>query len=249
MDYIAFSDESYTTDRFRSIACFSFLSTKLQSINNKLTKLLYESEVKEFKWKKLKNAKYRLCSIKLVRALWEFIEIADARLDVVIWDTQDKRHCVYNRDDIENQGRMFYHLHTQALKRRPLGSVWHLYPDEKVEINWANVSTCLSAKGGQLKNIEFPLLNSFVADPYFKINELKQVRSHEEPCCQLADLFAGISVFSRTHYNQYATWLEQQSLLLPFVDDPKIEMTNSEGNRYLVLSMFNNGCKERKLRV
>jgi hypothetical protein len=249
MEYVAFSDESYSGARYRSIASFSCLLSKLDKVNAKLRYLLEESDVSEFKWEKLKNAKYRFCADKFVKALWCFLNDADARLDVVIWDTQDSRHLVRDRDDIENQARMFYHLHHQSLKRRSVNSKWCLYPDEKVEMDWDSINKCLSMKGIQSLLVELPLFGTFYNDSYFVINDFKQVLSHNEPCCQLADLFAGLSVFSLIHYEKYNKWLSQNHSTLSFWEDESIDLTNSEYYRFDLLSMFDNGCKKRKLGV
>lgn len=249
MEYVAFSDESYTGARYRSIASFSCLLCKLDQVNNTLRNLLKDSGASEFKWEKLKNAKYKFCADKFIEALWSFLNNADARLDVVIWDTHDTRHLVRDRDDIENQGRMFYHLHHQSLKRRSVNSRWWLYPDEKVEIDWNSVNKCLSMKGNQSILVELPLFGIFYNDTHFVINEFRQVLSHNEPCCQLADLFAGLAVFSLTHYEKYCSWLNKNHSTLSIFKDEEVVLSNSEYYRFNLLSAFDKGCKKRRLGV
>lgn len=249
MDYVAYSDESYIGQRFVSIASFSCRADKLDTVNSELNALLLDSDVAEFKWQKLKDAKYRHCALKLMETVWKFLYSADLRIDVIVWDTHDSRHSIHNRDDTANYGRMFFHLHSQSLKRRPRNASWSLYPDEKIEIDWDTINQCLTAIGHRRQYIESPLLGNFFADPYYKVKEFQQVESHKEPCCQIADLFAGLAVFSRTHYDLFNKWKMQSRPTLGLWSEPEVKTTNREENRFQVLRRFNAGCKSRKLGV
>ncbi len=216
----------------------------------KLKELLNESNVKEFKWQKLKDAKYRFCAIKLINAVWDLIQSDDARVDTIIWDTNDSRHQVSNRDDIANYGRMFYHLHSNSLTKRPRLSTWKIYPDEGVGVDWDVVARCIDARGRRREQIDFPLFaTKFFDDPYYRITDFKEVKSHEEPCCQIADLFAGISIFSRIHFNLYEQWLESTELSLALFPQERPNITNSQGERFEVLKHLDQGCKTRRLGV
>ncbi len=249
MNFIAYSDESYSTERFRSIATFSFSEKVYGYIRSELLNILKESDVSEFKWHKLKDAKYRFCALKLVEAVIGFLGKYDVRIDVLIWDTQDSRHQVPGRDDTANFERMFFHLHSQALKRRPRNARWKIYPDRRLEIDWETVALCLQAVGKRIEVIDLPLLNSFFADSYYQIREFSEVESHEHPCCQVADLFAGLAVFSKTHYSPFKEWRKKKipSLGLFQENDPVI--SNREVNRFDVLKYLNDCCKKKKLGV
>ncbi|MDA7640572.1 DUF3800 domain-containing protein [Opitutaceae bacterium] len=249
MDYIGFADESGTSDRFTSIASFSFKESALEQINEELRQILSESDVSEFKWQKLKSAKYRYCAVKIVDFVWKHLYESDCRVDVVIWDNQDSRHSVAGRDDTANYGRMFYHLHHQSMKRRPNKTKWHIYPDEKVEIDWDTVNGCLEAVGERREFTYEPLFGSFLKDHHYTIGDFKQVESHVEPCSQVADLFSGMAVYSRTKYGSYSSWLDSKEPSLGLWEDETTGLTNSEENRFEVLSYFNDGCKDRKLGV
>jgi hypothetical protein len=249
MNFIAYSDESYLTGRYKSIATFSFPEKAHSHIRSELFSILKDSDVTEFKWHKLKNAKYRLCALKLIDAVIGFLGRYDVRIDVLIWDTQDSRHRVLGRDDTANFERMFFHLHSQALKRRPREAGWKIYPDRRLEIDWETVSLCLQAVGKRVEVIDLPLLDSFFADSYYQIHEFSEVESHEHPCCQIADLFAGLAVFSKTHYLPFKEWTRKNipSLRLFQENDPVI--SNREVNRFDVLKYLNQCCKSEKLGV
>lgn len=161
MEYTAFADESGIGEWLTSIASFSFRSDALSAINDRLKGLLAESDVREFKWQKLKNAKYRLCAVKLLDAIWSLLGTTDARVDVLIWDNHDTRHAIQGRDDTANFGRMFFHLQSNVMKKRPRKSIWKLFPDEKMDIDWDTIHECLSATGRRKEFVESPLFGGF----------------------------------------------------------------------------------------
>jgi hypothetical protein len=249
-DFVAYSDESGTGgEQYTCIASVSFKHEKKEEIYSKLSDILSESSVTEFKWQKLKDAKYRCCSIKLLDYFWELIGHAEARLDAIVWDNQDSRHTVKNRDNPANFGRMFFHLHHAALKRRPRNSTWSLFPDEKLDIDWDTVSSCMTAVGERIDRFEFELSGEFFIDQYFKVEQFEQAESHVELPCQFADLFAGLALFSLNHYDKYKRWESQKIPSLGLFDEEVYKPTNREENRFEVLDYFNRGCKQRKLYV
>lgn len=249
MHYVSFADESYSSDGFQSIAAFSLKSDNLEQISFDLRNILDNSSVKEFKWQKLKDAKYEFCAKKLIDAVWKLIQTDDARIDVVVWDINDSRHNVKGRDDIANYGRMFFHLHSNTLKRRSKSLTWDLFPDEGVGVDWDIVSQCIDASGQRREFVNLPLLGSFFSDPHYSIASLKEVKSHEEPCCQIADLFAGMSIFSRTHYERFEKWCEYTSPSLSLFPGERPQVTRAEEHRFPILQYFDQGCKNRRLGV
>jgi len=140
-------------------------------------------------------------------------------------------------------------LHTQSLKRRPEASTWKLYPDEGVSVNWNIVSQCINATGQQENSIHLPLFGSFFTDSHYTITKFEEVKSHEEPCCQIADLFAGMSLFSHTHYDLYEKWCKFKEPMLPLFLEEEPNMTKAEKERFIILQYFDDGCKDKKLGV
>ena len=249
MNYIAYSDESGTGERYTSIASFSFRQDSLPTINDSLKRILADSSVTEFKWQKLKDAKYRLCAQKIITALWEFLPTSDARIDILIWDNEDSRHAIQGRDDAANFGRMYFHLQAALMKRRPINSIWKLLPDEKVDIDWKTVRICLSAIGKKTDSRDESLFGNFFTDPFYSVAECRQVQSHIEPCIQIADLVAGLAVFSKTHYDNYSQWLESLTPTLGLWETAPLNISNREENRFQVLKDFDSSCKKRRIGV
>jgi len=205
MDYTAYTDESYIiAERYRSICSFSFKTGVATEIRNNLLEILKESDVQEFKWQKVKDAKYRFCANKLIYFILDSLHKYDIRIDVVVWDTYDSRHDITGRDDDANFERMFFHLLTNSMKRRKRESKWSIYPDERMGINWKAVRDCLKSVGKQQEYIRSPMFGNFFDDPHYNIENLNEIDSELFPCCQVSDFFAGISVFSKNNYNKYS---------------------------------------------
>ena len=209
------------------------------------------SGVREFKWKKLKDAKHNFCAIKLIDYVLKKISNYDLRVDIVVWDTHDSRHKIQGRDDDANFERMFFHLLKTTLKRRPRNSIWNIYPDQKHGIDWDTIHDCIAAVG---RHIEYhtTMFGDFFTDPYYHIESFKEIDSSITPCCQIADLFAGLSVFSINYYSDYCLWKHnlatQQSTLFPNPNE-EIQFSNREEVRFCIMHHINKECKKMKLGV
>ena len=250
MEYCAYSDESYiTANQYRSIATFSFPKNRHNEIDSELRNILGKSNVKEFKWQKLRNAKNRFCAEEFINFLMDQLFKLDLRIDVLIWDTQDSRHKIQGRDDSANFERMFFHLLKNVMKKREKNSKWYVFPDEKQDIDWYNVQQCLANVGKWREYIKGLFLNE-LSEPFYHIKSFKQVESYYEPCAQMADLFAGLAVFSKTKYARYKSWCEindPQMCLFDVGED--IAFSNKEKQRFKILSKCANGFKAKKLGV
>lgn len=248
MNYTAYTDESYTTgERYRSICSFSFATEAIEHINNNLLKIREESNVKEFKWQKVKGAKYRFCADKLVYFIVNSLYKYDIRIDVMIWDTYDSRHSIQGRNDNANFERMFFHLLSDSMRRRGQKSKWSIYPDKQMGIDWKTVRDCLKSVGRRKKFINSPLFGDFFTDPYYDIENFEEIDSQFSPCCDVADFFAGISVFSKNSYDKYSQWKENQ--LPNLFKQESLALSNREKFRFKVMDYLNAQCKNGKLGV
>ena len=248
MEYTAYTDESYISgERYRSICSFSFKTEAENDIRKNLLAILNESEVQEFKWQKVKDAKYRFCADKLVNFIVNSLHKFYIRIDVVVWDTHDSRHSIPGRDDDANFERMFFHLLSNSMRRREQKSKWNIYPDEKMGINWNIVHDCLKAVGNWKKYIHSPLFGDFFKGNYYTIQNFREIDSQLFPCCQISDFFGGICVFSKNNYDKYSQWKESQLPSLFKQESP--QLTNREEFRFEVMDNLNIQCKKRKLGV
>lgn len=254
--HLGFSDESnWNTGRFRSLGLVTMPIDQIDAAETELCRLLEESQVSEFKWKKLDGAKERFAAVKLCEFAVAKASAGRLRVDVLIWDTEDSRHKIAGRDDIANLGRMYYHLFRNVLRARwPKTAAWRLHPDEHTAMDWNTVQDCLQSVAESLE-----LEHSLFTEGQFRlrlrqefgIESIQPVASSEHALLQLADLFAGLAVFSREKFAEYQQWLAKTSQQLRLVDDQGSldGLSRSAKERFQVLKEFDQMCKQRKLGV
>lgn len=251
MEYSVYSDESYiSAERYRSIGAVSFPRSFEKEIKSGLNSILTSSDVVEFKWQKLKNAKYRFCAEKFAQFICKNIFDKRLRIDVIVWDTQDSRHKIEGRDDAANFERMFFHLMKYLMRQREINSKWHIFPDERLGIDWETIQDCLSNVGQWRQYFKSQLFGDAFSEQFFHILKFDQVDSKNELGCQLADFFAGLAVFSKNFYYQYKKWCEQETNQMCLFDAPEeIKVSNKEKERFCVLKLLVDKCKKQKLGI
>jgi len=254
--HVGFADESHwNTGRYRSLGLVTTAVESLDRLQGELTRLLDESGLAEFKWKKLNGAKERFAAIKMCKFAVNAACEGLLRLDLLIWDIQDSRHNVTGRDDIANLQRMYYHLSRNVLRARwPNNAVWRLHPDEHTALDWETVQDFL-----ENRSVSVEVDRSLFTGGWFRIRlrrefgieTIQPVSSAEHPLLQLADLFAGLAVFSRDKFNDYEKWLQATSPQASLFDeaDASSSLSRSSRERFHVLEKFDHMCKEKKLGV
>jgi hypothetical protein len=254
--HIGFADESHwNTGRFRSLGLVTTSLNLHATLEDELLRLLEESGVSEFKWKKLDGARERFAAIKMCEFAIENALARKLRVDVLIWDIQDSRHRVPGRDDIANLERLYYHLFRNVLRARwPNKAIWRLQPDENTALDWETVKDCLEAKSTSIKVdcTLFPVGGFKVSlRREFGIEEIQPVLSGDHPLLQLADLFAGLAVFSRHRFADYQKWLKDKSPQKLFFEDAEhpSDSSRSSQERFQVLNSFDDACKQKNLGV
>ncbi len=253
ISHIAFADEAnHSHGRYRSIALVSLQKENYEDINKGLIDLLTESNIKEFKWSDLRSAKVRFAACKMLKLVITKVKEGRLRVDVLVWDTEDSRHRIAGRNDTKNLERMYHHLFKNVLLHRwPTRGYWHLFPDEHTGIKWNLVHSFLEKKNDQLKMIE----SMFAASGFtfelrtFGIHNITPAKSHHEPFIQVADLLAGLSVYSRQEYDTYEQWLEHSDPQIDFLRTNVKKFNSKDADRCHVLKEFNHKCKESKLGV
>lgn len=250
--YYSFSDESnITASRFVSISAITVSFDSVEKFHNDLDSLLNESNVSEFKWKKLASAKYRFAAMKIIDYVTEQAIKEQIRIDTLIWDTKDKRHSIIGRDDIQNFERMFFHLHNSLMRRQGPSSRWHIRPDERTDLNWGKISECLHSKSLWKDHYNYPLLEEFYSTYCYQIDTFKQMNSASCRLNQIADLFAGMGAYSRHEKMLIKSHIQnvtgQKKI---FQNTPvKNEFSNADEERLNIILYLNNKCKQKKLGV
>jgi len=252
--HVGFSDESHwNIGRFRSLGLVTTPSEHLDSLETRLRQLLDESHVSEFKWQRLRGAKERFAAEKMVKFAVENACAKQLRIDVLIWDIQDSRHAIVGRDDVANLQRMYYHLFRNVLRLRwPDGAVWRLYPDEHTAMDWESMEDYLSAVSVRIET-ERSLLTKgrfrFRIRQEFGIDDIVPSKSRERPLLQLADLFAGLAVFSREKFDAYQVWLSSSQNSLFENEISNSDPSHGDRERFQVLRMLDRECKQRRIGV
>lgn len=248
-DYICFSDESHIDARFRTIAACTCSYATYRCVHHELIALVAESGAQEFKWEKLRSAKYYRLAEELIRFAFREMQTSDLRVDVLTWDTQDSRHAHRGRDDRANFDRMLYHLLNTTLRRRPHGSTWRIYPDQKLDVDWETVESCISLRGKRRRDIPYVLFAElFVGAPY-SIDRFREVNSHEAPLCQLADLFAGLASFAALRYEDFFLWQQQEGPNFSLLPAAAVPVSNADRFRFRLLDHLYSECKRHKAGV
>jgi len=255
--HVGFSDESnWNRGRFRSLGLVTMPLDALDDVSQRLEQLLAESGVKEFKWNNLGGVKEQVAAVKMCDFAIEEALKERLRVDVLIWDIHDSRHNIKGRDDIANLQRMYYHLFRNVLRARwPNNAIWCLHPDEHTAMDWQTVEDCLHsvAESWELEHSLFTVGKFCLRlRQDFALEQIIPVTSQEQPLLQLADLFAGMAVFSRDQFDAYREWLKTQSgqsRLIETDEETRAEPSRRSISRFQVIRHFDKACKKCKLGV
>ena len=248
--HFIFADESkWNTGRYRALGAVSIRVDRCILLSKKIAELLNESDVRELRWSKIANAKYRFAAEKIINLVIDHAVVGGLRVDVLSWDIEDERHRIKGRDDIENLHRMYHHLLKNIMKERwEDNAVWHLKPDEHTALRFEDIHYFLEIKE---TGIAVEEVNLFSSNPkiywrkYYNISGFEPVNSEKEVFVQVADMFAGMVCFSRGCFEKYKNWersnSQQQTL---FEDEKKTDqLSKSEKTRFELLKKFNKKCK------
>ncbi|HTP07795.1 MAG TPA: DUF3800 domain-containing protein [Anaerolineae bacterium] len=254
--HVAFADESsYNTKRYRSIGLVTLAQTDYARCVEDVRRIQRASGVRELKWQRLDSAQMRFAIEHTLRYVVEQATHGVLRLDVLIWDIEDSRHKIAGRDDIANLQRMYYHLFKNVLRRRwSAGSIWRLHPDQNSAIDWPHLSEYVDDAG-----LHFEIEGDDFAGNGFKIRLQQDFRiehivpceSHTQPLVQVADVFAGMAVYSWRAYDTYEHWLHwnapQASSLT--METSGLKLSQGDHERCYILAQFDALCKQRRLGV
>ncbi len=248
--FTAYSDESFHK-QYHAIGIVSGKKNILSALREKLQNILDDKNIREVKFSEIRTHPPK------VEAAKEFIDLGIGfgkkniiRIDVLIWDLKDSRHLIPDRDDPANWGYMYYKL-LRCISEQWNQRNWEFYPDEQSEIEWYKIANYINRTRIPRRKPHF--LTLFDQDIH-RINfiRLKQLKSHEEPLIQLADLFAGIACFSRKKSDE--CWVEynkrkkQQSL---FNEETEIKnkISKADLNRCELVFKIYELCKKSNLKV
>lgn len=198
----------------------------------------------------------RFAALRMVDFTVKHAVSGKLRIDALTWDTQDSRHSIHGRDDLRNLERMYYHLFKNVFNKRwPKGCVWRLRPDEHSALDWDSLASFVRGAGVSTTVLTDFLGESLVVlfNNQYQIYDLVPSSSARLVLIQLADLFAGIAVYSRQEYACYTEWQytvngRQMSLFDEDQNSP-LDLNKSDVERCRVLHELNTKCKAYSLGV
>jgi hypothetical protein len=232
--HIAAADESqYNVGRYRGLAVVTLRLADARALSADLRRLLDESGVKEFKWADLRTARLRFAADKLLT--WTLEQACQRRLrvDALTWDSNERHHPLPDQSGIATLQGMYLLLLTMVLRQRwPEGCCWRICPDEQSAMSWIDLEAQLAGQG-------------------LLIEQVQPCASHEEPLVQIADLFAGLAVYSRSADARFEEWQQvadiSPELLHP--EEAPEPLTGSDRERYEVLGRVVAECGRYGLAV
>lgn len=236
-DHFAYADETHhNIGRYRGIALLTLAAPTAAASTPELAQMLQTLGVQEFKWGRLRSAKHRFAAVELLNYAVERAVKGGWRVDVLTWDIEDSRHKVPGRNDLLNLRRMYYFIFKNVLCRRwPAESVWQLCVDENTFQASADLTELRAVRDWETGEV--------VAQVNF--TEIRDVPSHVEPFIQVADLFAGLAVYSRAAHAKFMQWRDttpEGRRALP-------TLSAGDHERFVVLEHFDQLCKRHKLGV
>lgn len=184
--YAVYSDEAqHNVGRVRAVGAVSLRATDVGRLGGEVAALIESSGVSECKWELVRSARASFAAEKLV--FWALERAIDGvlRIDVLTWSAEDAT-LGQVAPSLARLRAMYVRLLDGIVQAREPAARWLIFPDEQQALDWRRIASTITT-GDQIERIT-PL------------------RSHEAPLIQVADLFVGLGVFSRSSYGAYERW-------------------------------------------
>jgi hypothetical protein len=246
-------------ERFQSIGTVSGHIESLQSLRKELITILRTNNVKEIKFVMIKrqdSREERTARQFIFDTTQQYIASGLVRVDVLIWDTTDSRHSIPGRDDIENLGRLYYHLLCSVFQRWVRG-YWNVIIDKDERVDFNTLRDCIN--NVMTRPPDEPSLGLVIPTQQTNVStavkDIGEAESSEEPLLQLADIFAGMARFSREKGTECCSWLAScgnpdQLPLLGLLPQPSADdSARSDQCRFKLIGDFYKVCKKHRLGV
>jgi len=239
--HVGYGDESHwNTGRYRSLGLVTLKASDLDETVAAAQDALDRSGVQVFAWKELRTANQAAAAKRLCAFACRLALAGTIRVDVLIWDTYDSRHQIQGRDDTANLARMYYHLVVNVVERRwPRCSTWKICPDSREDTDWKPLERSLQYPSRNMK-ASTRLLPDQCSQPHASARlRVTPGNPQKQPLIQIADLFAGMAVFSWSEHAKYENWKTresgQQSM---FGEASELKFSSSQAYKARVLQCF-----------
>jgi hypothetical protein len=219
--YLAYTDETrYNVGRVRGLGMLSMRAADTATLSGEVRQILGASSVRECKWEHMRSARTSFAAAKLLEWAIGRAIAGTMRVDTLTWDASDHEAELHALPHIQRLHQMYALLLGRILPRRwPPDARFQILPDEQQALHWERITGALS-----------------------QIEGVAPARSEAEPLIQVADLFVGLSAYSRAAYDTYERWLAASS-------DTRLVLSASDRYRCQLLDDFFTLCKLRDLHV
>lgn len=246
--HVAYTDESHhNVGHYRAIGMVSLTANLAVELNDRIQELNLESDVRECKWMKLRNAKYRFAIQKIVNLCLDYAKPNQLRIDVLIWDSHDSRHDIKGRDDNKNLQNMYVQLLKNVIyKRWNNGGLWLIFPDENSIIDWVHVHNILSNYYSYNNDPQNLLDDNWEQNrPQHRIYKIVEADSKSTCLCQVIDIFTGMGVFSYEKRDIYNAWRDSHSPQLHLFPAEPYPFNPKDIEQSTVLDLFLDNLKTK----
>jgi hypothetical protein len=190
--WILYSDESHHNHgAVRGVGAVSLRLDDTTRLSDELANLLRASGVRELKWEKVRTARMGFAAGKALTWTLDHALAGDIWIETLSWDARSAAASRARRPSLGRLRDAYATLLASVIARQaersdPTGPSqhWQLVPDEQNAAPWTGAQSAVP-----------------------QIASVSPARSETQPLIQLADLLAGLAVFSRAAYDAYERWL------------------------------------------
>jgi len=210
--FTVYCDASGIFDRrYQSIGAVSGEIGSSLELRKMLESILSENRMDEIKFAdvtRYNSKEFQTAQRFITDAIVNFARHHIVRVDVLTWDTTNSRHSTPGRDDIENLGRLYYHLLCNVTKRWS-EAYWHIIIDKNERVDFDTLKECINSSIVHSPTVQMPeiVVSIRQIEELETVKRIQEIESHKEPLVQLADIFAGMSRFSNEKGDECCNWL------------------------------------------
>lgn len=175
-------------------------------------------------------------------------------INTLIYSNVDSRSGIVGRDDNANMSRMYYQLYKNTFLKNWKKGKWLLKPDQ-FNLDWDDLKLYLNTGKSCSIEHDIDLFNRQKRkEKLFEVIDIeKGIESHKEVLVQVADMFAGMAIYSYNNYEricEYIEYLEDLETPSLFGSKEVIKFdSNSEKIRIPFVVNFQKRCKKHSLGV
>ncbi len=226
--WVIYSDESsYNYGAVRGVGAVSLRVDNSARLGEELASLLRASSVRELKWEKVRTARAAFAAQKALT--WALNHALDDELwiETLTWEVTSAAASRARRPALTQLRNAYTTLLSSVMTRHPERDVqsqgWRIAPDEQSAIPWTRIQDALPQTA-----------------------TIMPARSEPQPLIQLADVFAGLAVFSRAAYDDYERWLRVRGRGQDAHATTTTEgVYGSQAYRFVLLDEFYTACVRR----